>query len=193
MKSDASILQFKDDSECSALSSLLSQLRPVEIIKPSKLLSPETERVLLKQTRRPLVNELVPLEEFWDSEKTVREIKQISQRISNQSVSSSLNESLLSSSNDYLPEALSELMTAGKIGSYALSALGGTLFYLKKAFLDESLLRFATFELLPCSGLSDFTTKPYMILDATALENLEVFENSVNGDSKGYLLQHFIH
>ncbi|KAD3068705.1 hypothetical protein R6Q59_017272 [Mikania micrantha] len=179
--------QFRDDSECSALSCLLSQFRPVEIIKPKKLLSPETERVLLRQTRNPVINELIPLEEFWDSEKTIQEIKKTYQHISNKSISSSSNEPMSSDSKDYLPEILSELMTERKIGSFALSALGGTLFYLKKAFLDESLLRFATFELLPCSGLADVTSKPYMILDATALENLEVFENSVNGDSKGTL------
>ncbi|XP_076896230.1 DNA mismatch repair protein MSH6-like isoform X2 [Bidens hawaiensis] len=179
--------QFRDDSECSTLSCLLSQLRPVEIIKPKKLLSPETEKVLLRQTRNPIINELIPVEEFWDSDKTIQEIKTIYQRISNQSVSSSLNEPMPSDSKDYLPEVLSELMTEKKIGSFALSAFGGTLFYLKKAFLDESLLRFATFELLPCSGVADVTTKPYMVLDATALENLEVFENNVNGDSKGTL------
>ncbi|KAK9055861.1 hypothetical protein SSX86_026948 [Deinandra increscens subsp. villosa] len=180
--------QFRDDSECSALSCLLSQLRPVEIIKPKKLLSPETEKVLLRQTRSPIINELIPLKEFWDSEKTIQEIKKIYQRICNQSSSSSLNGSMSSDSEDHLPEILSQLMNEGKTGSFALSALGGTLFYLKKAFLDESLLRFATFEPLPCSGFADVTRKPYMILDATALENLEVFENSVNGDSKGTLL-----
>ncbi|GJX79340.1 DNA mismatch repair protein MSH6 [Tanacetum coccineum] len=99
----------------------------------------------------------------------------------------SLNESITCATKDGLPESLSELMASGKVGSYAISALGGTLFYLKKAFLDESLLRFAKFELLPCSGFSDLTKRPCMILDATALENLEVFENSVNGDSKGTL------
>ncbi|PWA96876.1 MUTS-like protein (chloroplast) [Artemisia annua] len=179
--------QFKDDSECGVLSSLLSQLRPAEIIKPMKMLSPETEKVLMRQTRRPLVNELVPLKEFWDSEKTALEVKEIYQRINNQSGSSSLNESITCATKDGLPESLSELMASGKVGSYAISALGGALFYLKKAFLDESLLRFAKFELLPCSGFSDLTEKSCLILDATALENLEVFENSVNGDSKGTL------
>ncbi|KAJ9547738.1 hypothetical protein OSB04_020281 [Centaurea solstitialis] len=181
--------QFVDDLECSVLSCLLSQLRPVEIIKPIKLLSPETERVLLRQTRSPVINELIPLEEFWDAEKTVCEIKETYQRINNQLVPSSLNESIPCDSKDGLPEGLSELIAAGKIGSYALSALGGTLFYLKKAFLDEALLRFAKFELLPCSGSSEFMTKPYMILDAAALENLEVFENSGNGDAKGTLYE----
>ena len=89
MVTDGFILQFKDDSECGVLSCLLYQLRPAEIIKPIKMLSPETEKVLMKQTRRPLVNELVPLEEFWDSEKTILEVKEIYQRINNQSGSSS--------------------------------------------------------------------------------------------------------
>ncbi|KAB2605072.1 DNA mismatch repair protein MSH6-like [Pyrus ussuriensis x Pyrus communis] len=55
--------------QCSALSCLLSELRPVEIVKPAKLLSPETEKVLIRHTRSPLVNELVPLSEFWDAER----------------------------------------------------------------------------------------------------------------------------
>ncbi|KAM1449748.1 hypothetical protein ACFX15_007942 [Malus domestica] len=63
--------QFGDDLECSALSCLLSELRPVEIVKPAKLLSPETEKVQIRHTRSPLVNELVPLSEFWDVERTV--------------------------------------------------------------------------------------------------------------------------
>lgn len=81
-----------------------------------------------------------------------------------------------SDTKDCLPEVLSDLMNTGNVGSYALSALGGTLFYLRKAFLDESLLRFAKFEPLPCFGFNDSTVKPYMVLDAAALENLQVFE-----------------
>ena len=56
--------QFRDDSECSTLCCLLSELRPVEIIKLANLLSPETERALMRHTRSPLVNELVPISEF---------------------------------------------------------------------------------------------------------------------------------
>ncbi|KAL2556503.1 DNA mismatch repair protein [Forsythia ovata] len=48
---------------------------------------------------------------------------------------------------DCLPGILCELVNAGEDGSYALSVLGGTLFYLKQAFLDETLLGFANFEL----------------------------------------------
>ncbi|XP_008451484.1 DNA mismatch repair protein MSH6 isoform X2 [Cucumis melo] len=193
--------QFGDDLECSALCCLLSELRPVEIIKPAKLLSPETERVLLTHTRNPLVNELVPLLEFWNAEKTVQEVKRLFKGIANRSVSGSSSEaSLLNDDtpgeNDglsFLPVVLSELVTAQENGSWALSALGGILFYLKQAFLDETLLRFAKFELLPCSGFSDVISKPYMVLDAAALENLEIFENSRNGDSSGTLYSQLNH
>lgn len=193
--------QFGDDSECSALCCLLSELRPVEIIKPAKLLSPETERVLLTHTRNPLVNELVPLLEFWDAQKSVQEVKRLFKGIANRSVSGSSSEASLLNDDvpgekdglSYLPNVLSELVNAHENGSWALSALGGILFYLKQAFLDETLLRFAKFELLPCSGFSDVISKPYMVLDAAALENLEIFENSRNGDSSGTLYSQLNH
>lgn len=166
----------------------------MEIIKPAKFLSPETERALLRHTRNPLVNELVPLSEFWDAEKTISEIKSFYGCISDQIVSKSSDEENVSTLNDEgyvngLPDILSKLVDSGDYNSYALSALGGTLFYLKQAFMDETLLRFAKFELLPCydfSGCCNFLQKPYMVLDAAALENLEIFENSRNGGLSGY-------
>ncbi|XP_008235198.1 PREDICTED: DNA mismatch repair protein MSH6 [Prunus mume] len=193
--------QFGDDLECSALSCLLSELRPVEIIKPVKLLGPETEKVLLRHTRSPLVNELVPLLEFWDAERTAQEIRRIYRCTVDQLVSGSPKTSNLHSNDSHLeeddlgclPDVLSELMRTGENGICALSALGGVLFYLKQAFLDETLLRFAKFELLPSSGFGDIVSKPYMVLDSAALENLEIFENSRNGDSSGTIYAQLNH
>lgn len=184
--------QVKDDLDCSVLCCLLSELRPAEIIKPANILSPETERAILRHTRNPLVNELVPLSEFWDAEKTVLEIKTIYRQIIAQSVTESLNKADSDVANSQqedglscLPNILSELVSTGENGSLALSALGGTLYYLKQSFLDEILLRYAKFELLPCSGFGNMSKKPYMVLDAAALENLEIFENNRNGDTSG--------
>lgn len=192
--------QFKDDSDCSVLCCLLSELRPVEIIKPAKLLSPGTERVLLRHTRNPLINELIPLSEFWDAGKTISEVSCFYRRVTSQTSSLPQNDNFLlgieplaRDSENCLPDILTDLVAAGENGFYALSALGGSLSYLKKAFLDESLLRFAKFELLPSSGLADFAQKPYMVLDAAAFENLEIFENSRNGDSSGTLYAQLNH
>ncbi|KAF5741530.1 DNA mismatch repair protein MSH6 [Tripterygium wilfordii] len=192
--------QFRDDSECSSLCCLLSQLRPVEIIKPAKMLSPETDKAIVRHSRNPLVNELAPVVEFWDAEKTVHEIKTLYKRISVQPASGSLVESDSCSMDmhteeplDHLPDILLELISAGEDGTLALSALGGTLYYLRQAFLDETLLRFAKFESLPCCNFRDIAQKPCMILDAAALENLEIFENSRNGDPSGTLYAQLNH
>eukprot|EP00258_Populus_trichocarpa_P024994 XP_024441013.1 DNA mismatch repair protein MSH6 [Populus trichocarpa] len=193
--------QFGDDAECSSLCCLLSELRPVEIVKPAKMLSSETERVMVRHTRNPLVNELAPLSEFWDADKTVQEVKTIYKRIGDLSASGPLNKTDLDTTNlnvgEYrpscLPSILSEFVNKGENGSLALSALGGALYYLKQAFLDETLLRFAKFESLPCSDFCEVAKKPYMILDAAALENLEIFENSRNGDTSGTLYAQLNH
>ncbi|KAL6331618.1 hypothetical protein AAG906_011558 [Vitis piasezkii] len=123
--------QFRDDSECSTLCWLLSELRPVEIIKLANLLSPETERALMRHIRSPLVNELVPISEFWDSKKTVSEIRSVYRCFNDLSVSGSLNEANLSVKDSFveedplgLPDILSKLVNAGESGSLALSALG---------------------------------------------------------------------
>jgi DNA mismatch repair protein MSH6 len=178
-----SLFKFGDDAECSSLCCLLSELRHVEIVKPAKMLSSETERVMVRHTRNPLVNELAPLSEFWDADKTVQEVKTIYKRIGDLSASGPLNKTDLDTTNlnvgEYrpscLPSILSEFVNKGENGSPALSALGGALYYLKQAFLDETLLRFAKFNSLPCSDFCEVAKKPYMILDAAALENLEIF------------------
>lgn len=189
--------QVMDDLDCSVLCCLLSELRPVEIIKPANMLSPETERAILRHTKNPLVNDLVPLSEFWDAQKTVLEIKNIYKRITAESLNKADSNVANSQAEEdgltCLPDILSELVSTGDGGSLVLSALGGTLYYLKQSFLDETLLRFAKFELLPYSGFGDMAKKPYMVLDAAALENLEVFENSRSGDSSGTLYTQLNH
>ncbi|KAI6674542.1 hypothetical protein NL676_002448 [Syzygium grande] len=192
--------QFKDDSECSALCCLLSEVRPVEIVKPTKGLSAETERVLLTHTRNPLVNELVPVLEFWDADKTVHELRTIYKSINGRSSSASSDETHTETAASHLkndglhnlPEFLSELVNSGENHNLALSALGGAIYYLKQAFLDETLLKFANFESLSCSGFGDVAQK-HMILDAAALENLEVYENGRNGGSSGTLYAQLDH
>ncbi|KAK9088185.1 hypothetical protein Scep_027267 [Stephania cephalantha] len=193
--------QFSDDSDRTLLCSLLSELRPVEIIKPARVLCLESEKALLRHTRNPLVNDLVPIMEFWDADRTVDEVKKFYGHLKGQSVSGSLKNvvsgDLISSSPEKglecFPDVLSELVRLGKHGTTALSAFGGCLFYLRQAFLDETLLRYAKFELLPHLGLHDITQKPYMVLDSAAIENLEILENNKNGGSSGTLYEQLNH
>ncbi|CAI0425114.1 unnamed protein product [Linum tenue] len=190
--------KFGDDAECSSLCSLLTELKPVEIIKPAKSLSSDTERIISRHTRNILVNELVPVSEFWDAERTVIEVKAALKGINDQSSSklpskAGLIYNIEQEDLSFLPDILSHLVNKGEDGSLAVSAFGATLYYLKQAFLHETLLRFAKFESLPCSEFSDVAKRPYMILNASALENLDIFENSGTGDSSGTLYAQINH
>ncbi|KAJ1289623.1 hypothetical protein BS78_02G178900 [Paspalum vaginatum] len=177
--------QFQDDPERHGLSSVLSVMRPVEIIKPGKMLSPETEKALKNNTREPLINELLPSTEFWDATKTIHEIKQYYSSVDQQNNVDDVQDSM-----DCLPNLLSELIGADK--TYALSALGGSLFYLRQTLLDERILPRAVFEPLACSGLINNIQK-HMILDAAALENLELLENIRTGGLSGTLYAQLNH
>ncbi|KAL9263429.1 DNA mismatch repair protein MSH6-like protein [Drosera capensis] len=192
--------QFKDDAECSALRCLLYVLRPVEIIKPAKSLGLETEKVLARCTRNPLVNELIPGLEFWDADKTICEVKTFYNCSSSQTTSSSCGPvqqknsgCLVKDGLGYLPDVINEHATMLDDERIALSALGGAIFYLRQAFLDETLLRYAKFEKLQCTNFKDVLHKHHLVLNASALENLEIFENSKDGKSAGTLYARLNH
>jgi DNA mismatch repair protein MSH6 len=170
--------QFEDDPERHGLCSILSEMRPVEIIKPAKVLSPETKKALKNNTRNPLINELLPSMEFWDAEKTIHEIHQY---YNSSDKVNTLNDA--QDRVDCLPNLLNELIRAGD-KAYALSALGGSLFYLKQTLLDEKILPCAEFEPLACPGLTNNAWK-HMILDAATLENLDILENMRTGGLSG--------
>ncbi|KAK1281168.1 DNA mismatch repair protein MSH6 [Acorus gramineus] len=185
--------QFEDNMERQCLCSILSELRPVEIIKPSNVLSSETEGALIKHTRNPLINNLIPSLEFWDAEKTIAEVE----KIYGQSLAE-MKDDLMAESDGVetagcLADILLKLVNSGENGSSALSAFGGCLYYLRQAFLDETILRFAKFEPLPCSGFINTCQKTYMTLDAAALENLEILENNKNGGPSGTLFAQLDH
>ncbi|KAG2634956.1 hypothetical protein PVAP13_2NG321800 [Panicum virgatum] len=178
--------KFQDDPERHGLCSILSEMRPVEIIKPGKMLSPETEKALKNNTREPLINELLPSTEFWDAEKTINEIKKYYSSADKQNNVDNVQDSLES-----LPNLLSELIGAGD-KTYALSALGGSLFYLRQTLLDEKIVPCAEFEPLACSGIINNIRK-HMILDSAALENLELLENIRTGGVSGTLYAQLNH
>ncbi|GLJ19028.1 hypothetical protein SUGI_0341380 [Cryptomeria japonica] len=212
--------QFTDDSTRSRLCSLLSEIRPVELIKPRGMLFDETERVLRDCTRKPLINNLAPGREFWDAQTSLFEIKKLYKLFCDRSKSSSVTTDKAkynsSSSTEHnteienLPDVICQVVRAGENGELALSAFGGCLFYLRQVLLDQSLLSFGKLETMPCSDFAttQLTTgeskqdchlrgtslvEPYMVLDAAALENLEILENNKDGSSLGTLFTQVDH
>ncbi|KAH9551678.1 hypothetical protein CY35_09G025900 [Sphagnum magellanicum] len=197
--------QFEDDATRTCLCSLLSELRPVELITPRGQLSSPTLRALRDHTRQPLVNDLTTGSEFWDAQKSLEEIMKVYSHLR------SLNEKV-AAQEDVLPEVLRHVVEAGKKGELALSAMGASVYYLRQALLDQTLLAVRRIELLPgrnnivstasskeshelMRGEIDVTTRkvePHMVLDAAALENLEVLENR-DGGTSGTLLARLDH
>jgi DNA mismatch repair protein MSH6 len=81
------------------------------------------------------------------------------------------------------PSYLQDLARAGGKGEAAISALGGTIFYLRQALLESDVLALGRIEPLPGSAEACFEAPGkdgeeerdlYMVLDSAALENLEV-------------------
>ncbi|KAH9320155.1 hypothetical protein KI387_021924, partial [Taxus chinensis] len=211
---------FTDDSTRSRLCSILSEIRPVELIKPCGVLSDETERVLRDWTRKPLVNNLAPGTEFWDAEMSLFEIKKLYKLFHDRLKSSNIitDKSEYDSSHsiedndeiESLPDAICQVVSAGENGQLALSAFGGCLSYLRQVLLDQSLLSFGKLEIIPCSDFAivqpasgesnqvslfrnTCLVEPYMILDAAALENLEILENNKDCSTLGTLFAQVDH
>ncbi|KAL3677727.1 hypothetical protein R1sor_020683 [Riccia sorocarpa] len=214
--------QFNDDVARTRLRGLLAELRPVEIIKPRGLLTEATERAIKDHTRQPLVTALAPGKEFWDAERSVNEIMKAYLSLQtkegpSETAQDKNEETELELREKYLPEALLQVIEADDLGEAALSALGGAVFYLKQALLDQTVLRLGRMDLLPGSDSFDLAktssrerrkscgdtvairdaeghsgqgVEPYMLMDAAALENLEVLENNRDGGVAGTLLGH---
>ncbi|GBG86212.1 hypothetical protein CBR_g41117 [Chara braunii] len=155
--------KFTDDDCRTHLRSVLSELRPVEVIKPLGALSEETERAVRESTRQPLVNALMPETEFWSAERTLKELSTCYGPL--QLENGQLNgdpdrgeggrndmDDTSSGSNNW-PLILRHLASGRPRGEMALSALGGCLFYLRQALLDRDLLAMKYVRALPGSDM----------------------------------------
>ncbi|KAI5077327.1 hypothetical protein GOP47_0007151 [Adiantum capillus-veneris] len=203
--------QCSDDLSRSRLRSLLSELRPVELVKPVGLLSEATEKALREETRNPLVTSLTPGSEFWDADRTIQELALFfggkAEKCAIRDDEASFEDGLLA-----LPEFLQILAHSGNKAKASLSALGGCISYLRRALLDRRLLSSGRFEFLPGSDfylesplknnaslkilpMNIFVDdqEPYMVLDSSALENLEILESSHDGSPRGSLFAQLDH
>lgn len=201
----ASSVQFVDDAARTRLRSVLSELRPVELVKPAGALSEAAERALKDHTRQPLVNYLSPGDQFWDADKTVENLENYFRKSPDSSASRFSG----------WPAVLRKLAEGGGGGGAALSAFGGALSYLKQMLLDESLLSLRRVEILPGSDRLSTETEEgvesmdggkegggedgreatweegeevreaAMVLDSAAIENLELVENNRDGGLAG--------
>ncbi|KAL3232349.1 DNA mismatch repair protein MSH6 [Nakaseomyces bracarensis] len=165
------MIEFHDDDECSRLDTLMSQVKPKEIIMEKNNLSNLAHKIV-KFCAAPhaLFNYIKPAEEFYDAEKTYNELI--------------ANEEKYFKSSDQWPKTLIQYHENNK--KVGLSAFGGLLYYLKWLKLDENLISMKNIK-----EYNFVKSQNSMVLDGISLQNLEIFSNSYDGSDKGTLFKLF--
>lgn len=163
------LLEIEDDAECTRLDTLLSQVKPKEVImEKHNLSSLATKIVKFNSAPQAIFNELKPIIEFYDFATT--------------------SEKLTESENKYFPngwpDVLKRYMKDGK--TIALNAFGGLLYYLNWLQLDESLISLGNIK-----EYSLIQSQNSLVLDGVTLQNLEIFNNTFDGTEKGTLFSLF--
>ncbi|KAJ3415706.1 DNA mismatch repair protein msh6 [Chytridiales sp. JEL 0842] len=159
---------FEDDIERTKFETLLLQLKPKELVLEKGLVSQKTARVLKNSVNNVQYNYLIPDKEYWDSVATMDELRR------------SYGFDKSDSGEIGWPKVIDELADQ----PLALSAMGGLLSYLRTLKLDKELVTAGNFHIydpLRQSGT--------LVLDGQTLQNLDVFENSSNGDINGTLFK----
>ncbi|CAD7704171.1 unnamed protein product [Ostreobium quekettii] len=182
--------EFNDDELSSKLRTHLAALQPVEVLVPNDndRLRPSVKQLLKTCLRNPRINIFPMGLEGFSPHSQVTDT--LSQYFDFSDTSQGPTEE-----KPHLPDQLKEIVANPESHKATLEALGAVVNFLKAGLLDKAVIPLARFELLP--NASDRSVQPtesaevampkHVLLDSSALENLEVLENS-NGGTKGSLL-----
>ncbi|QID83438.1 DNA mismatch repair protein msh6 [Saccharomyces pastorianus] len=163
------MLEFEDDSECTKLDTLMSQVRPMEVVMERNNLSTLANKIVkFNSAPNAIFNDVKAGEEFYDFDKTYSEI---------------ISSGYFSTEEDW-PEILKTYHDMGK--KVGFSAFGGLLYYLKWLKLDENLISMKNIK-----EYNFVKSQNSMVLDGITLQNLEIFSNSFDGSDKGTLFKLF--
>jgi len=178
--------QRRDDKQRSFLKTLLGQVSPREVVLPRGGLSDVTQQVLRFELPLNVIkNEVAQGSEFWSAERTVQEIEKrryFEARRLHMSVDEAAGAAVPTGPYAHWPKALQLLQSGSQ--KLALSALGGTIFYLRRSLHDGELVSLSNFA--RWQDLADY--KEAMALDGQTLANLEIVKNQ-DGTLKGTLLE----
>ncbi|XP_023267607.1 DNA mismatch repair protein Msh6 [Seriola lalandi dorsalis] len=191
--------QFPDDRHCSRLRTLIAHFAPAEVLFERGNPSVETRKILKASLSSALQEGLNAGTQFWDAQKTLK-------TLSEEDYFKDTTGKEQETGNNLLPPLLKKMtsesdslcLTPKEGYELALSALGGSIFYLKKCLVDQELLSMANFEeyvpvdveMEKAAGPASFftQTRQRMVLDGVTLANLEIFQNG-SGGTEGTLLE----
>ncbi|KAK7206351.1 putative DNA mismatch repair protein Msh6 [Myxozyma melibiosi] len=165
-----SLTQLEDDVDYNMFQTVIAQLRPKELILEKGVISPLAVRIIKNNTSPGTIwNYIKPRTEFWPDDIAIEEL----------------------SHGAYFPGAniddrsqWPEILQSIEEHPFALSALGGLLWYLKQLRIDKELVSLGNF-----TKYDPVRTSSSLVLDGQSLQNLEIFANSYDGGDQGTLFR----
>ncbi|KAG0220391.1 DNA mismatch repair protein msh6 [Mortierella sp. NVP41] len=163
---------FYDDMDRTKFETLITQIKPKEVVVEKGGLSVRSTRILKNSLGANTIwNQLQPETQFWNAMDTTDEIR-IREYFGPNEVGTV--------APDCWPAALQTM----KDNTAVMSALGGLVWYLRSLKLDTELMSFKNFHVYdPVRQAST------LILDGQTLTNLEVFQNNSDGSETGTVLR----
>ncbi|CUM46158.1 unnamed protein product [Debaryomyces fabryi] len=171
--SELNLIEFSDDNECTKLDTLITQIRPKEVLCEKNNLCSIANKILKfnAHNSNQIWNNLNPISEFWDYDSTLENL-----------VKSKYYEAEDLDDYSHFPKILVNFKDNHKC---AFNAFGGLLYYLKSLKLDESIMTLGNIDEYVISK----NTSKHLILDGVTLNNLEILNNSFDGGEKGTLFK----
>ena len=168
---EVQITEFVDDNDCSKLDTIMSQIKPKEIIIEKNNLSSLANKIIkFNAATNAISNVIKPEEEFYTFEKTYNILI--------------ANENDIFEDESKWPQVLHDYYKENK--QVGFSAFGGLLYYLNWLKLDKSLLSMGNIK-----EYNPVKLHNTLILDGVTLQNLEIFSNTYDGSDKGTLFRLF--
>jgi len=171
--SELNLIELYDDAECTKLDTLITQVKPKEVICEKGNLCNIATQVLkfCAHSNNQIWNNLNPITEFWDYDVAVEQL-----------VKSKYYDAEDMDDFSKYPEVLVDFK---KRHFVAFNAFGGLLSYLKTLKLDESIMSLGNIRQYKISE----NETSHMILDGITLSNLEILNNNYDGGDQGTLLK----
>ncbi|EGW32474.1 mismatch repair ATPase MSH6 [Spathaspora passalidarum NRRL Y-27907] len=171
--SELNLIELEDDPECTKLDTLITQVKPKEIICEKGNLCGIANKILkfCAHNNHQIWNQLNPITEFWDYDVTVENL-----------VTSKYYPAEDLDDFSQYPVVLTSFKEKHQV---AFNAFGGLLYYLKTLKLDSSIMSLGNIHEYRISR----NEASHLILDGITLNNLEILNNSTDGGDKGTLFK----
>ncbi|KAG7660679.1 MSH6 [[Candida] subhashii] len=171
--SELNLIEFEDDQECTRLDTLITQVKPKEIICEKGNLCNIATKILKfsAHNSHQIWNQLNPITEFWDCDITLENL-----------VSGKYYNAVDLDDYSKFPKTL---VTFKENHQVAFNAFGGLLYYLKTLKLDSSIMSLGNINEYKISK----NETSHLILDGITLNNLEVLNNNSDGGDKGTIFK----